>query len=211
MLHARLSRLKRRLALTITLMLLIIIAPVASAQEGVAVACPDHLAEFEVRLDGTYQPVGDPMGVTLTDTAENYFTFESTVPIAFVVVSSLDEGVTQEFTTFRYEPPTMGPETVSESSILSARFCAGEGDVQAGGDTQTGDTDTDTAVDTAQDDQQGDDTHNDVRGDQQGEMPEEMPDTGAGGLAPGAAVPWGSLGLAASGLLAAGYAVLRRR
>jgi hypothetical protein len=39
----------------------------------------------------------------------------------------------------------------------------------------------------------------------------EMPDAGAGGLATGASVPWGSMGLAASGLLAAGYAVLRRR
>ncbi|MDP9350718.1 MAG: hypothetical protein M3P51_04155 [Chloroflexota bacterium] len=47
--------------------------------------------------------------------------------------------------------------------------------------------------------------------DQQGEMPGEMPHTGAGGLATGASVPWGTLGLAASGLLAAGYAVMRRR
>jgi len=44
-----------------------------------------------------------------------------------------------------------------------------------------------------------------------GEVPGKMPPTGAGGLAAGASVPWGSLGLAASGLLAAGYAVLRRR
>jgi hypothetical protein len=41
--------------------------------------------------------------------------------------------------------------------------------------------------------------------------PPTMPTTGGGGLATGASVPWGSLGLAASGLLAAGYAVLRRR
>jgi len=43
------------------------------------------------------------------------------------------------------------------------------------------------------------------------EMPDGMGNTGAGGFATGASVPWGSLGLAASGLLAAGYAVLRRR
>jgi hypothetical protein len=47
--------------------------------------------------------------------------------------------------------------------------------------------------------------------DQDGEMPGEMPNNGAGGLATGASVPWGSLGLMTSGLLAAGYAVLRRR
>ena len=39
----------------------------------------------------------------------------------------------------------------------------------------------------------------------------EMPDAGAGGLATGASVPWGTMGIAASGLLAAGYAVIRRR
>ncbi len=50
-----------------------------------------------------------------------------------------------------------------------------------------------------------------VSQDQQGESPDEMPDTGAGGLATGAALPWGPTGLAASGLLAAGYAVIRRR
>ena len=39
----------------------------------------------------------------------------------------------------------------------------------------------------------------------------EMPDAGAGGLATGASVPWGTMGIAASGLLAAAYAVIRRR
>ncbi len=43
------------------------------------------------------------------------------------------------------------------------------------------------------------------------ETPEMPGKAGGGGLATGASVPWGSLGLAASGLLAAGYAVLRRR
>ena len=38
-----------------------------------------------------------------------------------------------------------------------------------------------------------------------------MPNNGGGGLATGASVPWGTMGLAASGLLAAGYAVVRRR
>ena len=42
-------------------------------------------------------------------------------------------------------------------------------------------------------------------------MPGEMPNKGAGGLTTGASVPWGTLGLAASALLAAGYAVIRRR
>ncbi len=51
----------------------------------------------------------------------------------------------------------------------------------------------------------------DDQDDQQDEMPGEMPDTGAGGLATGASVPWGSLGLMTSGLLAAGYALIRRR
>jgi hypothetical protein len=41
--------------------------------------------------------------------------------------------------------------------------------------------------------------------------PPTMPTTGAGGLATGAGIPVAPLGLAASGLLAAGYAVLRRR
>ena len=39
----------------------------------------------------------------------------------------------------------------------------------------------------------------------------EMPDAGAGGLSTGASIPWGTMGIAASGLLAAGYAVIRRR
>jgi hypothetical protein len=43
------------------------------------------------------------------------------------------------------------------------------------------------------------------------ETPEMPGKAGGGGLATGASVSWGSLGLAASGLLAAGYAVLRRR
>jgi len=43
------------------------------------------------------------------------------------------------------------------------------------------------------------------------EMPGTMPNNGAGGLAAGASVPWASFGLVASGMLAAGYAVLRRR
>ncbi len=43
------------------------------------------------------------------------------------------------------------------------------------------------------------------------ETPGKMPPTGGGGLATGASVPWGTMSLAASGLLAAGYAVLRRR
>ncbi len=47
--------------------------------------------------------------------------------------------------------------------------------------------------------------------DKQDEDQPTMPDTGAGALTTGASVPWGSLGLAASGLLAAGYAVIRRR
>lgn len=38
-----------------------------------------------------------------------------------------------------------------------------------------------------------------------------MGKVGAGGLVTGASVPWGTMGLAASGLLAAGYAVIRRR
>ncbi len=43
------------------------------------------------------------------------------------------------------------------------------------------------------------------------EVPDGMGKSGAGGLATGASVPWGPIGLAASGLLAAGYAVLRGR
>jgi hypothetical protein len=42
-------------------------------------------------------------------------------------------------------------------------------------------------------------------------MPTMPPKAGAGGLATGASVPWGTMGLAATCLLAAGYAVIRRR
>jgi len=85
----------------------------------------------------------------------------------------------------------------------------GAGDDQQVPDNQQDGEDKDTGSGAGDDVE--DDTQEDVQDDQQGEMPEELPDTGAGGLATGASVPWGSFGLAASGLLAAGYAVLRRR
>ncbi len=89
----------------------------------------------------------------------------------------------------------------------------GAGDEQQVPDNQQGGEDKDAGAGDEQEtpDNQQEDTQDDVQDDQQAEMPEELPDTGAGGLATGAAVPGGSLGLAASGLLAAGYAVLRRR
>lgn len=149
MLRDRLSGSKWSLAFVLTLMLLLVSVPMASAQEEVEVACPEGtqlLVEFEVRPDGTYEPVGgDPMGVTLTDTAENSFTFESEVPITVVVVRSFDVGTTEEITTFPFDPPTTGPETVEESSILNVGFCVEEDDVQKGddGDIPKGDTDAD--------------------------------------------------------------------
>jgi len=166
----------------------------ASAQEEVKVACPEGtelLVEFEVRPDGTYEPVGgDPMGVTLTDTAEDSFTFESEVPIRVVVVRSFDVGTTEEITTFPFDPPTTGPETVEESSILNVGFCVEEDDVQKGddGDTPKGDTDTD---DDAGEDQQD----------------SELPVTGGmpvGGLSPLAA-------MAAAALAGSGALAIRRR
>ena len=56
--------------------------------------------------------------------------------------------------------------------------------------------------------------HNPVRtgaaGEESGEMPEELPDTGAGGLAPGAAIPVGTTAPALL-LLGAGYTAFKRR
>lgn len=44
-----------------------------------------------------------------------------------------------------------------------------------------------------------------------GEMPEEAPETGAGGLASGAGVPWAPIAATGSLLLAGAYSVIRRR
>lgn len=129
-----------------------------------------------------------------------------------------------------------GTETISSDMTNTAQFRfstnnqqSGAGDDQQEDDKDTGASDDEQVPDNQQtgggkdadtgagDDHQddgtgaGNDTQDDVQDDQQAEMPEELPDTGAGGLATGASVPWGSLGLMTSGLLAAGYAVLRRR
>ena len=105
---------------------------------------------------------------------------------------------------FRIGPDT-GPrevvrateETLDADMTNTVEYTFGAGDDQQAPDNQQDgeDKDTDTGA--------GDD--------QQAETPEEMPETGAGGLAPGASVPWGTMGLAVSGLLAVGYAVIRRR
>ena len=56
-----------------------------------------------------------------------------------------------------------------------------------------------------------DNQQDDVQDDQQGEMPEEMPETGAGALAPGAAIPVGNAAVGLTMLVGVGYAVLRCR
>ncbi len=93
----------------------------------------------------------------------------------------------------------------------------GAGDEQD--DTQDDGSGAGDKQDDTQDDGSGagdeqDDTQDDGTGagdDQQGEMPEELPETGAGGLSPGATIPMGNAAAGLTGLLGAGYAVLRRR
>ena len=141
MLQARLSGSKRGLALILTLMLLVMSASVASAQDELVVTCPEGaelLVEFEVQWTSAYEPVGgDSMGVMLTDTHYSTFTFESEVPISAVVVRSTDDkGVTPQITTFRYGPTTTGPAMVEVLNTLNVGFCV-----------EQDDTDTDAAHD----------------------------------------------------------------
>lgn len=141
MLQARLSGSKRGLVLILALMLLVMSAPVAWAQDELVVACPEDtelLVEFEVQWTSAYEPVGgDLMGVTLTDTHYSTFTFESEVPISAVVVRATDDkGVTPQITTFRYGPTTTGPETVEVLNTLNVAFCVEEDDTDAGDDQQ---------------------------------------------------------------------------
>ncbi len=140
---------------------------------------------------GTFLPREDPRaacesGVTYTVRLEN-IPIGTTLQSLYARVSSKGslsrpDNVFNEMT-----------EVLNSDMTNTGSFDFGGGEQDDGGDIQ----------DDKQDTGAGDD--------QQGESPEEMPETGAGGLAPGASVPWGTLGLVASGLLAAGYAVIRRR
>ena len=203
-------------------------------QQGGAGKTPDNQQDgdkgmvtktFELTLNGTvpeggeafqvsYSTGGEAIGLVLCSGEAG-----ATTPLCeggetYSVSVDFPAGTTVEFAFERFNVGAFheGTETINADMTNTAWYTFGKG-TGAGDDKQTPDNQQDGEdKDAGAGDEQEtpDNQQDDAQDDQQGEMPEEMPETGAGGLAAGAAIPVAN----AAGLtmlVGAGYAVLRRR